>query len=156
MSRGRITMPGYWRREDASEAARYVDDAGRVWLRSGDIGHVDADGFLYIVDRKKDMILSGGQNIYPQDIEAVLVQSPQVADVAVIGLPSSRWGETPVALVVPRGEWDPGALLAWANARLGKQQRLAECIAVEELPRNPNGKILKRELRETFRDRRYD
>jgi acyl-CoA synthetase (AMP-forming)/AMP-acid ligase II len=127
-----------------------------VWLRSGDIGHLDEQGFLYIVDRKKDMILSGGQNIYPQDIEAVLVDHPDVEDVAVIGAPSARWGETPLALVVPRGTLAMDELLVWANARLGKQQRLAECVAVPELPRNPNGKILKRELRKAHEDRRYD
>lgn len=156
VSRGRITMPGYWQREDANEAARYVDSEGVVWLRSGDIGHLDHEGFLYIVDRKKDMILSGGQNIYPQDIEAILLKHPQVADVAVIGLASERWGETPVALVVPRDGYDDREVLHWANGRLGKQQRLADCLRVEELPRNPNGKILKRELREMFGDRRYD
>jgi acyl-CoA synthetase (AMP-forming)/AMP-acid ligase II len=156
VSRGRITMPGYWQREDANAEARYVDASGQVWLRSGDIGHLDSQGFLYIVDRKKDMILSGGQNIYPQDIEAVLVTHPQIADVAVIGVPSQRWGETPVALVVPR---DPGlempALLDWANQRLGRQQRLADCIAITELPRNPNGKILKRELRKEYGETSY-
>jgi acyl-CoA synthetase (AMP-forming)/AMP-acid ligase II len=156
-SRGRITMPGYWQREEANRAAEYVDPAGRQWLRSGDIGRIDQEGFLYIVDRKKDMILSGGQNIYPQDIEAVLVDSELVDDVAVIGLPSSRWGETPVALVVPVGTGASvsQALLDWANGRLGRQQRLADVILVEELPRNPNGKILKRELREKFGDRSY-
>lgn len=151
LSRGRITMPGYWRRPDANEEARYEDSEGRVWLRSGDIGYLDEHRFLYIVDRKKDMILSGGQNIYPQDIEAVLVTHEAVDDVAVIGVPSERWGETPVALVVPRDDSVVMAdLLAWANARLGKQQRLSDCVAVVELPRNPNGKILKRELRKQY------
>ena len=155
VSRGRITMPGYWQREDANREARYVDEQGLLWLRSGDIGFLDGEGFLYIVDRKKDMILSGGQNIYPQDIEAVLVEHPQVADVAVIGLPSERWGETPVALVVPRDELAMDELKAWANARLGRQQRLSDCLTVDELPRNPNGKILKRELRQEYGGRRY-
>ena len=156
VSRGRITMPGYWQREDANAEARYIDGKGQVWLRSGDIGYVDPQGFLYIVDRKKDMILSGGQNIYPQDIEAVLVEHEQVDDVAVIGAPSERWGETPLALVVPRDDGlEMEVLLAWANARLGKQQRLVDCIRVSELPRNPNGKILKRELRRIYGDKRY-
>ncbi|EAQ96456.1 class I adenylate-forming enzyme family protein [Congregibacter litoralis] len=156
VSRGRITMPGYWQREDANADARYVDGHGQVWLRSGDIGHLDAQGFLYIVDRKKDMILSGGQNIYPQDIEALLVTHEGIADVAVIGASSERWGETPIALVVVRDDsLTMAALLEWANQRLGKQQRLADCIAVEELPRNPNGKILKRELRKHYGDKRY-
>ncbi|MFT4767591.1 MAG: acyl-CoA synthetase (AMP-forming)/AMP-acid ligase II [Glaciecola sp.] len=156
VSRGRITMPGYWQRDDANIAARYVDTTGQLWLRSGDIGHLDAQGFLYIVDRKKDMILSGGQNIYPQDIEAVLVSHPQIEDVAVIGASSKRWGETPIALVVMRdADITMTSLLDWANQRLGKQQRLAECIQTEELPRNPNGKILKRELRKQYGEKTY-
>jgi len=152
VSRGRISMPGYWRRDDANAEAEYIDAAGLQWLRSGDIGYVDEEGFLYIVDRKKDMILSGGQNVYPQDIEAVLVQHAQVSDVAVIGIPSARWGESPLALVVTTAgaTTAEGELLAWANARLGKQQRLAELKFVDDLPRNPNGKILKRELRMQF------
>ena len=158
VSRGRITMPGYWRRGDANAEASLVDAEGRQWIRSGDIGMLDEQGFLYIVDRKKDMILSGGQNIYPQDIEAVLVQHAAVNDVAVIGASSSRWGETPIALVVPQsGEnMDSAELLEWANRRLGKQQRLADVLTVEELPRNPNGKVLKRQLRELYADRTYD
>ena len=157
VSRGRIAMPGYWRREDADQEAMWTDSTGRVWMRSGDVGYVDAEGFLYIVDRKKDMILSGGQNIYPQDIEALLVTHSDVFDVAVIGLPSDKWGETPVGLVVFRDETrtDPEGLLTWINQRVGRQQRLAEIIEVTELPRNPNGKILKRELRAQYKDRRY-
>lgn len=151
VSRGRITMPGYLNRADANAESRYTDSAGTVWLRSGDIGYLDEDGFLYIVDRKKDMILSGGQNIYPQDIEAILTTHPQVREVAVIGLPSKRWGETPVALVVPeQTDANSAALREWANTRLGKQQRIADVIFLDALPRNPNGKILKRELRNTF------
>ncbi|MEE4203592.1 MAG: class I adenylate-forming enzyme family protein, partial [Halieaceae bacterium] len=148
-SRGRIAMPGYWNRHDANEAATFTDPDGKVWLRSGDIGYIDSEGFLYIVDRKKDMILSGGQNVYPQDIEAVVTNHDAVFDVAVIGLPSERWGETPVALVVFREGEDasPEAIKDWVNKRVGKQQRLTDVIVVDELPRNPNGKILKRELR---------
>ncbi len=157
VSRARLAMPCYWGREDATQAAEFVDPAGRQWLRSGDIGYYDESGYFYIVDRKKDMILSGGQNIYPQDIEAVLVAHAAVDDVAVIGLASRRWGETPVALVVPADDCGSAeALREWANSRLGKQQRLAEVIFVDELPRNPNGKILKRELRVTFGDREYE
>lgn len=156
-SRGRITMPGYWHRDDANREASYLDRLGRQWLRSGDIGYIDEEGFLYIVDRKKDMILSGGQNIYPQDLEAVLAQHPAVDDVAVIGIPSDSWGETPLALVVPApgtsgsdDRVDARSLLDWANARLGRQQRLTDLHFVESLPRNPNGKILKRELRAQY------
>jgi len=156
VSRGRITMPGYWQREAANAEACYRDDDGRTWLRSGDIGYVDAEGFLYIVDRKKDMILSGGQNIYPQDIEAELYAHPGVDDVAVIGVPSRRWGETPLALVVAAQALEPAELLSWANERLGRQQRLADLLLVDELPRNPNGKILKRELRQQYGERVYE
>jgi acyl-CoA synthetase (AMP-forming)/AMP-acid ligase II len=160
VSRGRITMPGYWQRPDANADARYEDAQGRCWLRSGDIGYLDEEGFLYIVDRKKDMILSGGQNIYPQDIEAVLLANEAIEDAAVIGVPSQRWGETPLALVVPRAApAQPAAaqeLLDWANGRLGRQQRLAGLEFIDALPRNPNGKILKRELRQQYKDTVYD
>jgi acyl-CoA synthetase (AMP-forming)/AMP-acid ligase II len=155
VSRGRITMPGYWRRPDANSEARYVDDAGAVWLRSGDVGYIDGEGYLYIVDRKKDMILSGGQNIYPQDIEALLVTHPAIEDAGVIAARSERWGETPLALVVAAAGTDAAGLLAWANERLGRQQRLADLLLVDELPRNPNGKMLKRELRQRYGDRSY-
>lgn len=156
-SRGRIAMPGYWLRPEADKAATFTDSQGQIWLRSGDVGYVDQEGFLYIVDRKKDMILSGGQNVYPQDIEAMLVLHDAVFDVAVIGLTSEKWGETPVALIVKREgfECTEDHLKDWSNERLGKQQRLSDVIFVEQLPRNPNGKILKRELREQYKDKRY-
>ncbi len=102
---GRLVMEGYHQRPDATEEATWVDTQGRRWLRTGDIGRLDDDGFLYIVDRKKDMILSGSQNIYPADIEAVMRDHPAVADVAVVGVPSERWGETPLALVVAAAGW---------------------------------------------------
>lgn len=149
---GRIAMPGYHNRPDATEEASWTDADGRVWLRTGDIGKLDEDGFLYIVDRKKDMIVSGGQNIYPRDIEDVLIGHEAVADVAVIGLPDDTWGETPVAVIVtaPGEAADPQGLISWANERLGKQQRLRGAHLVDELPRNANGKVLKRELRDQF------
>ena len=157
VSRGRIAMPGYWNRPEADQEATWIDAQGKIWLRSGDIGYVDADGYLYIVDRKKDMILSGGQNIYPQDLEAVIARHEGVFDVAVVGMSSVKWGETPVALLVPKENicLDPAEIQDWANRRLGKQQRLADVILVDALPRNPNGKILKRELRETYKGREY-
>ncbi len=151
---GRLTMERYHNRPDATRESTWVDPDGRRWLRTGDIGRLDDEGFLYLVDRKKDMILSGGQNIYPADLESVLVQHPQVAEVAVIEVPSDRWGETPLALVVERAgasqRPEPEALRDWANAGLGRQQRIAGLRYVESLPRNPNGKILKRELRKEF------
>lgn len=157
VSRGRIAMPSYWNRPEADKEATWIDKNQRTWLRSGDIGYVDADGYLYIVDRKKDMILSGGQNIYPQDLEAVVARHEGVFDVAVIGMASLTWGETPVALLVPEPNvvLDPAKVKDWANRQLGKQQRLADIILIDDLPRNPNGKILKRELREVFRRQEY-
>jgi acyl-CoA synthetase (AMP-forming)/AMP-acid ligase II len=158
VSRGRITMPGYLNRDDANEEARFIDDSGVEWLRSGDIGYLDEQGYLYIVDRKKDMILSGGQNIYPQDIEAILIKNKAVNDVAVIGVKSERWGETPIALVVAENNIDCSEqeLLLWSNEQLGKQQRLADVFFITELPRNPNGKILKRELRTQYKNKVYE
>ena len=102
------------------------------------------------------MILTGGQNVYPQDIEAVLIAHPQVNDVAVIGAKSALWGETPIAIVVVESDTVEDAdsfktdLIAWTNPKLGKQQRIADVVIIDELPRNPNGKILKRELRSTL------
>jgi acyl-CoA synthetase (AMP-forming)/AMP-acid ligase II len=154
---GRLVMAGYHARDDANREATWIDEAGRQWLRTGDLGRLDEDGFLYIVDRKKDMILSGGQNIFPADIECVMREHPAVAEVAVVGAPSQKWGETPVAVVVPAAgqPFDPDGLLAWTNQRVGKQQRLSAVIIRAELPRNPNGKILKRELRRELGDRGF-
>ncbi len=153
LGRGRLLMSGYLNRNDANEEATRTDDKGRRWLRTGDIGRVDSDGNLYIVDRKKDMIISGGQNIYPADIEAVIATHESVEDVAVIGVSSERWGETPLAVIVSNDSTvDTKKLTQWVNARLGKQQRIRDVRLVDELPRNPNGKVLKRELRKLFAD----
>ncbi len=149
----RFVMSGYHNRPDATAEATWRDESGRPWLRTGDIGRIDGDGFLYLVDRKKDMILSGGQNIYPADIEAVLSTHDAVYDCAVIGIPHEKWGETPLGLVVLRASHaapDADALRDWANARLGKLQRLSRIEIVADLPRNPNGKLLKRELRRLY------
>jgi acyl-CoA synthetase (AMP-forming)/AMP-acid ligase II len=146
---GPLVMAGYHGLERANQDATWTDEAGRRWLRTGDLGRLDGEGFLYVVDRKKDMILSGGQNIYPADIEIVLRGHPAVAEVAVIGVPSERWGETPLAVVVlqPGQSAAAAELLEWTNSRVGKQQRLSAIIWRDRLPRNPNGKVLKRELR---------
>ena len=155
VGRSRIVMSGYHARPDADREAAWVGPDGRTWLRTGDLGRLDDEGFLYIVDRKKDMILSGGQNVFPADIEAVMRTHPGVADVAVVGVPSAKWGETPVAVVVARdgAPLDAAALLDWTNARVGKQQRLERVVGRAELPRNPNGKVLKRELRRELLER---
>jgi len=153
----RFLMPGYLNRNDATEDARYIDASGQHWLRTGDIGKLDTDGYLYVVDRKKDMILSGGQNIYPQDIEAVIATHDSVSDVAVIGAKSHKWGETPLALIAAHDpDIDLDELKHWVNAQLGRQQRVADIKLIAEIPRNPNGKVLKRDLRDTYRELQYD
>lgn len=142
-------MIGYHNRPEETAASRWIAPDGSVWQRTGDIGRIDEDGFLTIVDRKKDMIISGGFNIYPSDIEAVAVVHPAVQEASVVGVPSETWGETPVAFVVAPGA-DAGAIKEWINARVGKMQRVADVSIVEELPRGPIGKVLKRELRDRY------
>lgn len=153
---GRLVMDGYHNRPAATAETTWIAPDGKRWLRTGDIGRLDDQGFLYIVDRKKDMILSGGQNIYPADIEAVVRDYPAVGEVAVIGIPDARWGETPLAVVVPRpgASLDAADIVQWTNSRVGKQQRLSAAVVRSSLPRNPNGKILKRELRAEHSARR--
>lgn len=138
-------MSGYWQKPEATAAAVTPDG----WLRSGDGGHIDADGYVYVTDRIKDMIVSGGENVYPAEIERVLAEHPSVADVAVIGVPDERWGEVPKACVVaaPGATIDPEALLARAREHLAGFKCPRTVDVLEELPRNPTGKILKKELR---------
>ena len=145
-------MLGYHRQPQKTREAEWFDAAGRRFIRTGDVGRFDADGFLVLLDRKKDLVISGGFNIYPSDLEAVLREHPAVADAAVVGVPSTEWGETPVAFVVLRADAVPGTdaegLRQWLNARVGKTQRLAGVTLIDELPRSAIGKVLKRELRE--------
>jgi acyl-CoA synthetase (AMP-forming)/AMP-acid ligase II len=152
-----LLMQGYNGRDEASAEATWQGPDGRRWLRTGDLGYLDADGFLYVVDRKKDMILSGAQNVYPADIEQVMRAHPDVADVAVVAARSAKWGETPVAIVVAKAgsTVDRQALIGWTNARVGKQQRIADVVWRSALPRNANGKVLKRELRAELAGRDY-
>lgn len=143
-------MVGYHRRPDATREAEWFDASGKRFIRTGDVGRFDEDGFLILMDRRKDMIISGGFNIYPSDLEAQLREHPAVAEAAVVGVPSREWGETPVAFVVlrPGATEDAEALRAWLNERVGKTQRIAALHAVDELPRSSIGKVLKRTLRE--------
>ncbi|MDQ6681348.1 MAG: acyl--CoA ligase [Pseudomonadota bacterium] len=145
-------MLGYHRQPEKTAEAEWFDPTGKRFIRTGDVGRFDADGFLTLMDRKKDLIISGGFNIYPSDLEAVLREHPAVADVAVVGVPSLQWGETPVAFVVrcDGEETSAEALKQWLNARVGKTQRLADLRYIDELPRSPIGKVLKRELRDSF------
>jgi long-chain acyl-CoA synthetase len=152
VGRSATMMSGYFGNEAATQAFRWRDAEGTVFHRTGDIGMFDDDGFLVLLDRKKDMIISGGFNIYATDLEEKLLSHPDVADAAVIAVPSDRWGETPLGLAVARegAIVDPGELLAWANARLGKMQRLSGVEMREALPRSNVGKVLKQELRRAF------
>ena len=147
-TRGPNVMKGYWRRPDATAAA--IDSEG--WFHTGDIGHLDADGFLYIADRVKDMVISGGENVYPAEVESVLFDHPGVADVAVIGLPDERWGEAVVAVIAPHAGLGITLeeLREFAGERLARYKLPTRVEFVEILPRNPAGKVLKFELRERF------
>jgi long-chain acyl-CoA synthetase len=145
-------MLGYWNQPEATRRAITSDG----WLRSGDAGHVDDDGYVYLSDRVKDMIISGGENIYPAEVENVLMGHPAVADVAVIGVPSERWGETPKALVVPAPGTPPGEdeLIAFCRARVAHYKCPTSVELVDTLPRNATGKVLKAELRAAYWDQR--
>lgn len=145
-------MRGYVNRPEQTSEMLWTSPEGEVFYRSGDMGRIDEDGFIYILDRRKDMIISGGFNIYAVDLEQALLAHPAVADAAVIGIPSDHWGETPLGLVVrnPDHNDSEASILDWANARLGKSQRLAAIEVRDELPRSTIGKILKRELRAPY------
>jgi acyl-CoA synthetase (AMP-forming)/AMP-acid ligase II len=150
VGRSPAMMNGYRNAAEKTAQAEWRDAEGRRYIRTGDVGRFDEDGFLVLLDRRKDMIISGGFNIYPSDLEAALTARPQVREAAVVGAQSALWGETPVAFVVLRegAKADAEALRAAVNATLGKTQRLAALRFVEALPRSAIGKVLKRELRE--------
>lgn len=149
VGRSPTMMSGYFGRDDLTAEYIWRDGDGTQFFRSGDMGSIDEDGFLILSDRKKDMIISGGLNIYANDLELVLLADPDVTDAAVIGVPSDEWGETPLGLVVLRAGAERGAdeICSTANARLGKSHRLSAVEIRDELPRSSIGKILKRELR---------
>ncbi|WP_299029604.1 class I adenylate-forming enzyme family protein [uncultured Sulfitobacter sp.] len=150
--RGPTMMAGYYGRDDLTADYIWRNAAGEVYFRSGDMGSFDADGFLVLSDRKKDMIISGGLNIYANDLELVLLADADVTDAAVIGVPSEAWGETPLGLVVLRKGATRNAddILAEANTRLGKSQRLSSVELRSVLPRSTIGKILKKDLRAPY------
>jgi long-chain acyl-CoA synthetase len=141
-------MAGYWNRPD--ETAKAITPEG--WFRSGDAGYLDTDGYLYIHDRVKDMIVSGGENVYPAEVENVLMSHPDVADVAVIGVPDERWGETPKALVVRTPGADPSAgdLIDHCRTHLARYKCPTSVEWLDALPRNPSGKVLKKDLRAPY------
>jgi len=152
VGRGAGLMVGYHKRAEETSAAIWLDERGRTFFKSGDMGRLDADGCLYIVDRKKDMILTGGFNVFPKDLEAVLASHPDVEDVTVIGIPHEKWGETPLGLVIakPGSTPDVEEIRAYANAKLGKMQQIQRVELRDQFPRNALGKVLKRVLRESY------
>jgi acyl-CoA synthetase (AMP-forming)/AMP-acid ligase II len=147
--RGPKVFGGYWRDPDATDRA--LRDG---WFHTGDVGRIDADGYLYVEDRKKDMIISGGENIASPEVERVLYEHPGVLEAAVIGIPDERWGEVPMAFVVPRqdGGVEAGELVAFCTERLAKFKVPKRVDFIDVLPRTPSGKVLKRTLRETLKE----
>jgi long-chain acyl-CoA synthetase len=146
--RGPNVTKGYWNRPEETEAAFWGD-----WFRSGDIGIIDKDGYLYIVDRLKDMIITGGENVYPREVEEVLYTRTEVLECAVVGLPDYEYGEQVTAFIVPREghQIDPVALRTYLKTRLAPFKVPKAYIAVEEMPKSGAGKVLKREIRRQYR-----
>ena len=145
--RGDLVMKGYWNRPDAT-----AETLRGGWLHTGDIGALDEDGYLYITDRKKDMIISGGSNIYPREIEEVICQHPAVFEVSVIGVPDDKWGETVKALVVlrPGASASEGDIVEHCRRHLASYKKPQSVEFLPALPKNAYGKVLKRELRDTY------
>jgi acyl-CoA synthetase (AMP-forming)/AMP-acid ligase II len=150
--RAQLMMKGYYKQADKTRDLFWHDADGRLFFKSGDMGRIDEDGFIVLLDRKKDMIISGGFNVYAADIEVLLLRHPDVVDVAVIGIPSEQWGESPMALCVRRAgaSASEAEIRDWANGQLSKTQRLVGVELRDSLPRSTIGKIMKRELREPY------
>ncbi len=144
--RGKHIMREYWNRPDATTET-IVDG----WLHTGDVAVMDEEGFVSIQDRIKDMIISGGENVYPAEIEGVLISHPKISEAAVIGQPSERWGESPLAIVVKADpDLDVAEVMEFCRGKLAGYKQPKGVEFVDEIPRNPSGKILKRILREQF------
>ena len=145
--RGKHVMLEYWNRPDAT--AESITSDG--WLRTGDVASMDEEGFVYIQDRIKDMIISGGENVYPAEVENILITHPGVVEVAVIGQPSEKWGESPFAIVVKNDEKvSESDILKHCDGKLARFKLPKGAAFIETIPRNANGKVLKRELRDKF------
>ncbi len=152
VGRSPTMMSGYQNQAEKTSEAMWIDEDGNRWQRMGDIGRVDDEGFVELIGRSKDMIISGGFNIYPKDLEEILLAHPAVDEAGVIGVPSDRWGETPVGFISTIGNAaaDLDSIMADVNAQLGKTQRLSELYQIDEMPRSHIGKLLKTDLREMY------
>ena len=148
--RGPSVMPGYWNQPEAT-AKTFAPDG---WFRTADAARQDEDGYYFIVDRWKDMYITGGENVYPAEVEAALIEMPLVAEAAVVGVPDARWGEAGCAYVVlrPGNPCDIAAVMAWCDGRLARYKRPAHVRFIGELPRTASGKIQKDILRRAFAD----
>ena len=147
VTRSDVMMKGYWKNPEAS--AQALRDG---WLHTGDVGYFDDDGYLFLMDRSKDMIISGGENIYPREIEEIIIQHPAIREVAVIGIPDEQWGESVKAIVVlvPGQHVDEDELIAFCQNHIASYKKPKSVDFVTELPKNNYGKIVKRELREPY------
>ena len=145
---GQVT-PGYWEDPTNTASSRFSDRDGTVWLRTGDVGRLDAEGYLFVVDRAKDLVITGGENVSSREVEDVVGAHPDVAAVAVVGLPDDHWGERVVAVVVPRpaATVDPEEVVAWTAGRTAGFKRPKQVVVVDELPLNASGKVDKPALR---------
>jgi fatty-acyl-CoA synthase len=148
VTRSPNNMIGYWKQPEATARTKTADG----WVHTGDAGYLDDDGYVYIHDRVKDMIISGGENVYPAEVENAIYGHPDVAEVAVIGVPDDTWGEAVKAVCVarPGRQIDPAAIIAWARERIAGFKVPKSVDVVPELPRNPTGKILRRTLRAPY------
>ncbi len=149
---GNAMLKGYYKKPEYTKSVTWIDPAGRHFLKTGDMGRIDEEGHIYIMDRKKDMIISGGNNIYASDIEIIVNQHPDVQDSAVIAIPHEKWGETPLALVIRKhgATTSEDELKEWLNAQLSKYQRVHTVEFRAEFPRNALMKVLKRQLRDPY------
>ncbi|MBB5873513.1 acyl-CoA synthetase (AMP-forming)/AMP-acid ligase II [Allocatelliglobosispora scoriae] len=140
--RGDVVMSGYWH-DEAATSSTVVDG----WLRTGDLGHL-ADGYLYLTDRLKDVIITGGSNVYPREVEEVLLTHPGMSEVAVIGVPDPEWGESIRAVVVAEGPLSAADVIDFCRTRLASFKKPRDVVFLQQLPQNATGKVLKRDLRE--------
>ncbi len=149
--KGNVICQGYWNRPDATEEAFKGG-----WFHSGDLAYQDEEGFFYVVDRKKDMLISGGENVYPAEVESVLYQHPDIAEVSVFGTSHEKWGEVPVAVATLKSgsTLTEGELIKWTQDKLARYKQPKQVRFLDVLPKTASGKILKRELKIQYEEKK--